>query len=252
VGAILEAERLARHFEVGDGTVLALDDVSFSIEQGSFIAVMGPSGSGKSTLLHMLGGLDRPTTGRVVLSGTDLSALSERDLTLFRRKATGFVFQFFNLLPTLNVYENVAVPFMISGRKSKADMERIDDLLMLFGLEDKTRRPVSQLSAGEQQRVAIARAFLTEPAIVIGDEPTGNLDSASGRELLQLLWESCDNYGQTILVVTHDPGVAIFADRVLVLQDGALVDDYEMGRREQHFDARPLLDHLQEQGLWGY
>lgn len=252
MGAILEAESLARHFELGDGTVNALDDVSFSIEQGSFVAVMGPSGSGKSTLLHMLGGLDRPTTGRVVLNGTDLSRLSERDLTLFRREAIGFVFQFFNLMPTLNVYENVAVPFMISGRRTKSDLERIDDLLTLFGLDDKSRRQVTQLSAGEQQRVAMARAFLVEPAIVIGDEPTGNLDSANGRELLQLLWESCDNYGQTILVVTHDPAVAIFADRVLVLQDGALVDDFELGRREQHFDARPLMDHLQQQGIWGY
>jgi putative ABC transport system ATP-binding protein len=246
---ILETEALERLFELGDVTVPALVGVSFSVDKGQFLAIMGPSGSGKSTLLHLLGGLDRPTGGHVVIEGTDLSQLSENELTLFRRKATGFVFQFFNLLPTLNVYENVAVPFMIAGRRSKADMERIDDMLVLFGLRDMQRRQVHQLSAGEQQRVAVARAFLTDPTIVIADEPTGNLDSTNSRELLQLLWESCDNYGQTIILVTHDPNVAVFADRLLIVQDGSLVDDFTLGRREEHFDAKPILDRLEELGL---
>jgi len=249
LAVILETENLERRYDLGEIAVQALAGVSFSVEKGQFVAIMGPSGSGKSTLLHLLGGLDLPTAGRVVIDGTDLSRLSEKDLTLFRRKATGFVFQFYNLLPTLNVSENVAMPFLVAGRNSQDDLDRIEDIITLFGLRGMEKRAVTQLSAGEQQRVAIARAFLTDPTIVIADEPTGNLDTNTGAEILQLLWESCDNYGQTILLVTHYPRVAVFADRVLVVRDGLLVDDLHLGRREDHYDVGPIVQRLQDLGL---
>jgi putative ABC transport system ATP-binding protein len=248
-GPILEARGLERVFPVGDGTVPALTGVDLQVRRGEFLAIIGPSGAGKSTLLHLLGGIDQPTRGSVILEGTDLAKLSDDDLTHFRRRATGFVFQYFNLLPTLNVYENVALPYLVARRSSKDDQERVDDFIGLFGLKGREKRRSYYLSAGEQQRVAIARALLMEPTIVIADEPTGNLDFTTGIEILQLLWESCDNFGQTVVLATHNARVAAFADRVLFLRDGSLIGELELGRREEHDDARPVVRHLEQLGL---
>ena len=243
---ILEARGLTRTFTAADQTVRALTNVSFDVEQGEFIVIIGASGSGKSVLLHCLGGIDRPTSGAIVIAGQDLTGLSERNLTVFRREQIGFVFQYLNLIPSLSVYENITLPFIVSGRIGKEQQERADDMVELFGLRGRERRPVTLLSAGEQQRVAIARAFITEPALVIADEPTGSLDARTGIEILQLLWESCDNFGQTMVLVTHDARVAAFADKVLIIKDGSLVDELRLGRRQEHSDARPIIDRLQE------
>ena len=246
---VLEAVDLRKSFQGRDFTVDALKGVSFAVEPGEFVALLGPSGCGKSTLLHLLGGLDQPTAGRVIIAEKDLSVLSDDELTRFRRTSTGFVFQYLNLLPALNVLENLSLPFLIAGRTSSGDQDRAADLLELFGLRDRERRLPSEISLGEQQRVAMARAFLTEPAIVVADEPTGSVDPTTGREILQLLWESCDNFGQTILVTTHDPRVAMFADRILFMREGMLVDELALGRREEHDDVAPVTDRLQELGL---
>jgi len=246
---VLEAADLHKSFQGRDYVVDALRGVSFAVEPGEFVAVLGPSGCGKSTLLHLLGGLDQPTGGQVIIAEKDISLLSDDDLTRFRRTSTGFVFQYLNLLPALNILENLSLPFLIAGRTSSEDHDRAADLLELFGLRGLEQRLPSELSLGEQQRVAIARAFLTEPAIVVADELTGSLDPTTGREILQLLWESCDNFGQTILVTTHDPRVAVFADRVLFMRQGLLVDELALGRREEHDDVAPVADRLQELSL---
>ena len=225
-------------------TIDALRGISLSVAKGEFLSVVGSSGSGKSTLLHLLGGIDRPTAGTIVIDGKELGAMPERDLTAFRSARIGFVFQYFNLIGSLTVFENVALPFIVAERNKKEDRERASDMIELFGLRGReTRSPVT-LSAGEQQRIAIARAFLTEPAIVIADEPTGSLDPATGVETLQLLWESCDNFAQTVVLATHDPVAAAFADRILFLKDGVIADEYAPGRREDHRDAGPVLDRL--------
>ena len=218
--------------------------MSLSIAKGEFVALVGSSGSGKSTLLHLLGGIDRPSGGSIVIDTKDLATMNENDLTAFRATRIGFVFQYFNLIGSLSVWENVALPFIVSERNKKDERDRVADMIELFGLRGREARSPVTLSAGEQQRIAIARAFLTEPAIVIADEPTGSLDPATGMETLQLLWESCDNFKQTIVLATHDPQVAAFADRILFLKDGVLVDEYAPGRREEHRDAGPVLDRL--------
>lgn len=246
---ILQAWDLSKVYTVGGTSLEVLKGLSLGVVAGEFLAIMGPSGSGKSTLLHLLGGLDRPTSGRVQIEGREISRLSDKEVTLYRRERTGFVFQFFNLIPTLNAVENIALPLMITGHTSPERQERVGDLIQLFGLRGRERHRPSELSAGEQQRVALARAFLMEPAIVIADEPTGNLDTVTSREILQLLWESCDNFGQTILLVTHDPQAASYADRVLFLVDGQLVDELNLGRREDHSDSRLILNRLQELSL---
>jgi putative ABC transport system ATP-binding protein len=217
---ILQASGLTKTYQMGDVTVHALRGVDFAVEKGEFIAIMGPSGSGKSTLLHLLGGLDLPSAGQVRLGEKDLAALSDEALTLVRRREIGFIFQFFNLLPTLSAAENVALPLSIDGQRLEEHAERIDQLLGLVGLaERKDHRPY-QLSGGQQQRVAIARALVTEPALLLADEPTGNLDSASGVEVLGILRKACDEQGQTIVMVTHDPQAAAYAGRVVHLRDG--------------------------------
>lgn len=249
IAAILTATDVHRSFKGPDYSVSALHRLSFTVNKGEFLAVIGPSGSGKSTLLHILGGLDRPDGGEVTIEDTEIFRLSDDELTRFRRAKTGFVFQHLNLLPALNVSENISMPFLIDGRNTKEDQERIADMIELFGLRDRERRKPHELSMGEQQRVAIARAFLANPAIVIADEPTGSLDPTTGREILQLLWESCDNFDQTILVVTHDPKVAVFADRVLFLKEGSLMDEMELGRREDHDDPSFVADRLQKLGI---
>jgi putative ABC transport system ATP-binding protein len=249
-GTILEARNLTKRYRLGKRDVDALQGVSLKVRRGEFVALMGPSGSGKSTLLHLLGGLDRPTSGEVVLDGEVVSHLSDRDATRLRREKTGFVFQFFNLIPLLDVYENVALPFTIAGidpRHGEA-AARIKDVIELVALVGRERNRPDQLSAGEQQRVALARALVAQPAILLADEPTGNLDYATGGEILDGLWRSCDERGQTIILVTHDARAAAYADRVLVVGDGRIRDEIELGRRTEH-DARPLIIRLALLGL---
>jgi putative ABC transport system ATP-binding protein len=221
-----------------------------TVEAGEFVALMGPSGSGKSTLLQVLGGLDRPTSGEVVLEGQVVSQLSDDDATRLRRDRTGFVFQSFNLIPLLDAAENVALPFTIAGDDpTKGELaERIRDVLALVDLTGKEHHKPDQLSAGEQQRVAIARALVTRPALLFADEPTGNLDYTTGTEILDALWRSCVERGQTVVLVTHDSKAAAYADRVLVIGDGQIRDTIELGRRESH-DATPLIARLASLGL---
>jgi putative ABC transport system ATP-binding protein len=245
---ILEARNLVKRYPLGEGEVEALRGVSMAVEQGEFVAIMGASGSGKSTMLHMLGGLDLPTSGEVVIDGVNISALDEEHRTLTRRAKTGFVFQFFNLIPLLTVEENVALPFLIAGETAARHRERITELLELVGLGAKAAHRPDQLSAGEQQRVALARALATRPAILLADEPTGNLDYTTGTEILDLLWDSADRLGQTIVLVTHDARAAAFADRVLVVRDGRIRDEIVLGRRREH-DAAPLIRRLAALGL---
>jgi putative ABC transport system ATP-binding protein len=249
-GTILEARDLTKEFRIGSRDVQVLRGISLKVRRGEFVAVMGPSGSGKSTLLQLLGGLDRPTGGDVVLDGEIVSQLSDREATRLRREKTGFVFQFFNLIPLLDVYENVALPFTIAGvdpRHGEA-AARIRDVLETVNLVGCERNRPDQLSAGEQQRVALARALVGSPALLLADEPTGNLDYATGGEILGELWRSCDERGQTIVLVTHDARAAAHADRVLVLGDGKIRDEIVLGRRKDS-DAGPLIARLAQLGL---
>jgi putative ABC transport system ATP-binding protein len=222
---ILEATRLRKQYQLGEQPVNALAGVELAVEQGDFLAIMGPSGSGKSTLLHLLGGLDRPSDGEITLAGMRLSVLNDNRATLARRRNVGFVFQSFNLLPTLTAEENITLPLTIDGQNPARFRERIDTLVKLVGLEDRRRHKPDQLSGGEQQRVAIARALVTQPAIVLADEPTGNLDSKTGAVIMQLLRRSRQELGQTIIMVTHDPRAATYADRVVFLRDGQIHHD---------------------------
>ncbi|HWP62487.1 MAG TPA: ABC transporter ATP-binding protein [Candidatus Binatia bacterium] len=250
MAAILEARDLTKRYTIGSQVVDALRGVSLSVAPGEFVAIMGPSGSGKSTLLHLLGGLDRPTSGEVVLEGVPIHRLSDDEATRLRREKTGFVFQAFNLIPLLTVYENVALPLTIAGvsTRRREVAERIRAVIDLVDLGDRLRARPDQLSAGEQQRVAVARALVTRPAILLADEPTGNLDYASGTELLGALWRSCVEEGQTIVLVTHDAKAAAYADRVCVVEDGRIVDEIALGRRADH-SAAPLIARLAELGL---
>ncbi len=245
---ILEARDLVKRYPLGSGEVEALRGVSLAVEQGEFVAIMGASGSGKSTMLQILGGLDLPTSGEVVIDGVNITALDEEHRTLTRRAKTGFVFQFFNLIPLLSVEENVALPFLIAGEPAARHRARIDEVLALVGVSDRARQRPDQLSAGEQQRVALARALAAGPAILLADEPTGNLDYTTGTEILDLLWNSADVLGQTIVLVTHDARAAAYADRVLVVRDGQVRDEIELGRRADH-EAAPLIRRLAALGL---
>jgi putative ABC transport system ATP-binding protein len=220
-GAVLVAHGLSRRYGQGDAAVDALRDVDVSIERGKLTAVMGPSGSGKSTLMHILAGLDRPTTGDVVIDGTDITALNDDDLTRLRRDHIGFVFQFFNLLPMLNARENIELPMAIAGRHP--DPGWFDQVVQQTHLGDRLTHRPSELSGGQQQRVAIARALMSQPTVLFADEPTGNLDSAASGEILQLIRRSVDESGQTVVMVTHDPYAAAVADRILFLEDGRIV-----------------------------
>ncbi len=221
--AVLVAKELRKQYILGKTQVQALDGVDFLVEEGEFVAIMGPSGSGKSTLLHLVGGLDKPSEGEITLAGKALSLLKDKQITLLRRRNVGFVFQFFNLLPTLTAEENIILPILIDGKMSKKNQERLDHLLDLIGLKERRRHKPDQLSGGEQQRVALAWALITQPAILLADEPTGNLDTKTGTLIMDLLRRSCDELGQTIIVVTHDPRAASFADRVVFLRDGGIV-----------------------------
>ncbi len=247
---ILEARELTKRYELGKTTVEALRGVSMSVAAGEFVALMGPSGSGKSTLLQLLGGLDRPTSGAVVFEGRDISRLSDGTATELRRDRTGFVFQAFNLIPLLNVRENIALPFTIAGRNPNRGeyRERVRQVIELVELTGKEGHRPDQLSQGEQQRVAVARALVTRPSVLLADEPTGNLDYTTGGELLESLWRSCDQAGQTIVLVTHDARAAAYADRVLVIGDGRISDEIVLGRRVDHA-AAPLIARLAQIGL---
>ena len=222
---------LHRRYGEGHAAVDALAGVTTSFERGRFSAIMGPSGSGKSTLMHILAGLDRPTAGTVQIDGVDITALDDGDLTKLRRDKLGFIFQFFNLIPVLTAEENIVLPLSIAGRKP--DEEWLAQLIQTVGLGDRRTHRPAELSGGQQQRVAVARALISKPAVVFADEPTGNLDSKASEEVLQLLRHSVDDFGQTVVMVTHDPEAASHADRLVVLRDGRVVHDAQAGTADE-------------------
>ena len=220
---ILRIEDLTKTYGSGETEVRALNGVSFSVEKGEFLAIIGPSGSGKSTLLHIIGGVDRPTSGRVFLNGQDVYQQNEEQLAVFRRREVGLIYQFYNLIPVLNVVENMTLPVLMDRRKVNDD--RLKELLDTLGLQGKRDRLPNQLSGGEQQRVSIGRALMNAPAVVLADEPTGNLDSKNSAEIVDLLKLSNRKYGQTLIVITHDESIALQADRILSIDDGRIVKD---------------------------
>ena len=220
---ILRVEHLSKIYGKGENEVRALDDVSFSVERGQFVAIIGPSGSGKSTLLHILGGVDRPTSGKVFLEGQDVFAQNEDQLAIFRRRQVGLIYQFYNLIPVLNVTENITLPVLMDGRK--VNRERLDDLLTTLALKGREKHLPNQLSGGQQQRVSIGRALMNSPAVVLADEPTGNLDSKNSQEIVELLKLSNKQYGQTLIVITHDESIALQADRIITVEDGKITRD---------------------------
>ena len=227
---ILTAEHISKIYGSGNNEVRALNDVSFSVEQGEFLAIIGPSGSGKSTLLHILGGVDRPTSGKVYMNGQDVYAQNEEQLAIFRRRNVGLVYQFYNLIPVLNVVENMTLPVRMDGRK--VNDERVEELLSLLGLTERKNNLPNQLSGGQQQRVSIGRALMNAPEVVLADEPTGNLDSQNSREIVELLKLSNRKYKQTLIVITHDEQIALQADRVLAIEDGRIVRDERIRRTQ--------------------
>jgi len=226
-GQIVQAIDVSRRYGEGDAAVDALRHVSVDFERDRFTAIMGPSGSGKSTLLHVLAGLDSPTSGRVLIDGTDITGLDDDDLTKLRRDKLGFVFQFFNLLPVLTAEENLVLPLSIAG--SKPDKQWLEQLLKTVDLQDRRTHLPSELSGGQQQRVAVARALISRPAVVFADEPTGNLDSKASEDVLRLLRQAVDEFDQTVVMVTHAPEAAVYADRLLTLRDGEIVSDAAPG-----------------------
>ena len=220
---ILKVEHLSKIYGQGENEVRALDDVSFSVEKGQFVAIIGPSGSGKSTLLHILGGVDCPTSGKVWLEGQDVFAQNEEQLAIFRRRQVGLIYQFYNLIPVLDVTENITLPVLLDGRKVNG--ERLEKLLETLNLTDRAHHLPNQLSGGQQQRVSIGRALMNAPAVVLADEPTGNLGSKNSQEIVELLKKSNREYGQTLIVITHDESIALQADRLLAIEDGHIVRD---------------------------
>ena len=220
---ILRASNICKTYGTGENAVHALTDVSFSVEKGEFIAVVGASGSGKSTLLHILGGVDQPTSGKVYVDGQDVYAQNEEQLAIFRRRQIGLIYQFYNLIPVLTAEENITLPVKLDGRKG--NQARLEELLQILGLEKRRRHLPNQLSGGQQQRVSIGRALINAPAIVLADEPTGNLDTENARDIMNLLRTSNQEYKQTVMVITHDMNIAMQANRILKIQDGRLVRD---------------------------
>ena len=220
---ILKVVDLCKTYGKGDNMVRALDHVSFSVEKGEFVAIIGPSGSGKSTLLHILGGVDTPTSGKVFLDGIDVFSQNEEQLAIFRRRYVGLVYQFYNLIPVLNVEENITLPLLLDGRK--VNPKRLKEMIELLHLEGHTKHLPNQLSGGQQQRVSIGRALINAPAILLADEPTGNLDSKNSYEIVELLKESNKKYKQTLIVITHDENIALQADRVIAVEDGRIARD---------------------------
>ena len=223
--AIIEVKNLSKVYGSGETKVTALDSINLNIEQGQFVAVMGPSGCGKSTLLHLIGGLDRPTDGSVSIEGKDISKMNDNTLTEMRRRKMGFIFQFFNLIPVLDAVENTALPLILDGVKPENACSKASEWLAKNKLADRAKHRPDELSGGQQQRVAISRAMVADPIIVLADEPTGNLDSRSGDEIATVLRKVVTDWGRTVLMVTHDPRIAAYADRIIFLKDGKIVDD---------------------------
>ena len=220
---ILKVENLCKKYGKKDTEVIALDDVSFSVNKGEFVAIVGASGSGKSTLLHLIGGVDKPTSGKVYINGTDIYSLNNDNLAIFRRRQVGLIYQFYNLIPILNVKENITLPCDLDGQK--VDTKRLNELIYILGLEKRLEHLPNELSGGQQQRVSIGRAIINNPSIVLADEPTGNLDSKASKEIIDLLKVSNKKYKQTLIVITHDENIALEADRILTIQDGKLISD---------------------------
>lgn len=216
-------ENLTKIYGKGENEVRALDNVSFTVEKGEFIAIIGPSGSGKSTLLHILGGVDKPTSGKVWMEGQDVYAQNDEQLAIFRRRQVGLIYQFYNLIPVLNVTENITLPVLMDGRK--INEERLEELLSILSLKDRRKHLPNQLSGGQQQRVSIGRALMNAPLIVLADEPTGNLDSKNSQEIVELLKLSNEKYNQTLIMITHDENIALQADRIIQVEDGRIVRD---------------------------
>lgn len=224
---ILKVENLCKTYDTGGVPVKALDNVNFTVNKGEFVAIVGASGSGKSTLLHILGGVDRPTSGHVYLNGKDVYKLNENNLAIFRRREVGLIYQFYNLLPILNVKENITLPVLLDGKKP--DIKYLNDLIHTLGLEDRVNHLPNELSGGQQQRVSIGRALMNHPALLLADEPTGNLDSKASREILELLKVSNEKYHQTIIMITHDKELALRASRIITLEDGKIISDELVG-----------------------
>ena len=220
---ILRVENLCKNYGKGETLVKALDNVSFKVEKGEFIAVVGSSGSGKSTLLHILGGVDRPTSGKVFVDGVDVYELNETNLAIFRRRQVGLIYQFYNLIPILNIKENITLPILLDNKKP--DEKYLNELIDTLGLNNRVNHLPNELSGGQQQRVSIGRALMNRPALLLADEPTGNLDSKAGREIIELLKLSNQKYKQTIIMITHDHNLALCADRIITLEDGKIISD---------------------------
>jgi len=220
---ILNVQNLSKVYGSGEASVKALDNVSLSVKKGEFVAIVGASGSGKSTLLHIVGGVDRPSSGKVFVDGTDIYSLDETKLAIFRRRQVGLIYQFYNLIPVLDVEENITLPLLLDGRKP--DKAQLDELLSLLGLTDRRHHLPNQLSGGQQQRVSIGRALVSSPALMLADEPTGNLDSRNSADIMALLRMSNQKYGQTLLLITHDMDTALQADRIIGIEDGRIVRD---------------------------
>ena len=225
---ILRIENLNKIYGKGDNQVKAVDNVSFSVEKGEFVAIIGASGSGKSTLLHLIGGVDRPTSGKVFIEGKDIYSLNDDNLAIFRRRQIGLIYQFYNLIPVLNVAENITLPTKLDGRD--VDEKRLDELLKTLGLEKRKYNLPNQLSGGQQQIVSIGRAIINEPALMLADEPTGNLDSKASEEIISLLKLSNKKYNQTVIVITHDEKIALEADRIITIDDGKIIKDERNGK----------------------
>ena len=220
---LMQIQHLSKVYGQGENQVRAVDDISFTVEKGEFLAIIGPSGSGKSTLLHILGGVDRPTSGKVFVDGQDVYAQNEDQLAIFRRRQVGLIYQFYNLIPVLNVVENMTLPVLMDGRQ--VNQERLEELLDVLGLRGREKHLPNQLSGGQQQRVSIGRALMNAPAVVLADEPTGNLDSKNSQEIVKLLKMSNKKYGQTLVIITHDENIALQAHRVIAIEDGRITRD---------------------------
>ena len=221
---ILCVDNLTKEYGIGDNKVIALDHVSLTVEEGEFVTILGPSGSGKSTLLHLLGGVDRPTDGKVFIGGQSIYDMKEKELTKFRRREIGQIYQFYNLIPVLNVEENISLPVLLDNRK--VDREYLEQLLQILGLNERVKHLPSELSGGQQQRVAIGRALMGKPKIILADEPTGNLDQKNSKEIISLFKELNEKYGQTIILITHDENIAKNSKRIIVIEDGKIVEDF--------------------------
>ena len=224
--AVLEVKELTKKYGEGESEVIALDHVSFSVERGEFVAIIGASGSGKSTLMNMIGGIDHPTSGSVIIDGNEIQSMSEDELAIFRRRNLGIIYQFYNLIPTLTAEENIALPWKLDGRKE--NKERLSEIVNMLGLEKRAKHLPGQMSGGQQQRVAIARALITRPDLILADEPTGNLDKQSGDQIIRFMKETNRLFGQTYIIVTHNKEIADYTDREITIDDGKIINDIDL------------------------